>query len=1075
MPSKLVVCRCLTEGCGTQTCESFGHVIPGRLVTSQQFARHRQRDESAQIHAQYNQQQEAQAQAAKPGSSQLTTEAKESHGARAKKRRLSLSVPPLGSQNEPTPIEITLPASQIEELCSLLATRLNSVEGVSRRTGNLILRGIQFIISMVLLLVHTALLSYGLALSFTPINVPRDLRTAYARCSIDPEITRTICCPECFTTYSSRPFSERCTWKESSFTRACNTELWTTRNTPHGPKRVPRRYYSTQSFDSWLTFFLSRCSIVEGLEKAHDQHVQNPYVHGAKMHDVQDSPAWRDLQGVGSTPFDLVFGIYIDWFNPFTNKIAGKVVSCGAIVLYCLNLPPHLRYRPENVFIAGMTPPPHSPSFVTIAHILDPIFESILRYNAPGKHVPVYGHQAPQVVTVRAIPLIADLQASRKVSGYVSHSAHLFCSFCLCHSGDVESLDDHPARDAETVCAEANDWYTATTKTERKELATRNGVRWTPMFRLPYYNPVRHVILGFMHNWLEGILQHHLRDLFGIGRDEMAAAKAKGRDSSTVVDKDEQWTESDAAESAEELDDLAHESAEFAAALASTTDRMHAINLHAMDVDSLSTSSHSTTRPAAIRSSTAPSEPVSSSSTLSSSGLPHLYDSSDDDADDDDYGDWMRSLPPPLSSDVKPFAFSKDELAQVRGTIASVWLPPWVERPPTNLGESSHGKLKARTYLTLFSAILPLKLPDFWWNTDDPFKSRMFRNFCDLVAATNIQASFTTSNAQADAYTAHYRRYRATLPTLFSNHHSKPNHHYAMHSGTSMLKYWGPLPALSEFPGERMNGMLQRIKTNNHQSELDLTMMRQMCRRGRLTALLHDRTDNESLQQLLKILEGEGEDSPTKSLDTDTTSASIPTHTLDANAITQFLRKAPQLPVVEYNALLQYLLSTGRQYRSAYVDAPTHYNHPVLHKRAEHLKSIKLDDPARGDGKSYSCYSSHQSGSAIQFFNPSTNQLDTGYIQHIWRVLLHNTLHTFIGIQPHLPLSQAEEELGPYIHNPELQCRLVDQAPSYTVVVAEPSHIITHISVAAKPEGLFGIPRPTLAVCWAMGRNRRTV
>jgi hypothetical protein len=36
-----------------------------------------------------------------------------------------------------------------------------------------------------------------------------------------------------------------------------------------------------------------------------------------------------------------------------------------------------------------------------------------------------------------------------------------------------------------------------------------------------------------------------------------------------------------------------------------------------------------------------------------------------------------------------------------------------------------------------------------------------------------------------------------------------------MHIG-ALLKFWGPLMVLSEFTYERINGLLQKISTNNH-------------------------------------------------------------------------------------------------------------------------------------------------------------------------------------------------------------------------------------------------------------------
>jgi hypothetical protein len=114
----------------------------------------------------------------------------------------------------------------------------------------------------------------------------------------------------------------------------------------------------------------------------------------------------------------------------------------------------------------------------------------------------------------------------------------------------------------------------------------------------------------------------------------------------------------------------------------------------------------------------------------------------------------------------------------------------------------------------LFSCIFPLIIPEFWYTTTATETDREhFHCFYHLVAATDIISSLKTSNTHADTYTQHYIQYRTAIQKLFSYRPSKPNHHYAMHNGAQM-KYWGPLPSFSEFPGEQMNGMLQGVKTN---------------------------------------------------------------------------------------------------------------------------------------------------------------------------------------------------------------------------------------------------------------------
>jgi hypothetical protein len=267
-----------------------------------------------------------------------------------------------------------------------------------------------------------------------------------------------------------------------------------------------------------------------------------------------------------------------------------------------------------------------------------------------------------------------------------------------------------------------------------------------------------------MHNWLEGILQHHLRILWGIGRKK------------AVKPKDELFSESDVSESSSEVEELHREARQ---AQQQQPVQIASVD-NAMDVDD-------------------------EESAASTTPTPSTYFNVADDEDDED-----EFFPDPEL--IPKFELPLHDLEAIRACIRDVDLPTWVARPPKNLGEAQHGKLKAQEYLTLFSVILPLILPELWWQGDVNDKL-LLKNFYHLIACTNILSAFSTSDAEADRYTAHYVAYRKDLDELFPGFHSMPNHHFAMHNG-ELLKFWGPLAGVSEFPGERMNGMFGRVKHN---------------------------------------------------------------------------------------------------------------------------------------------------------------------------------------------------------------------------------------------------------------------
>lgn len=222
--------------------------------------------------------------------------------------------------------DIILVIEPVFQMCWLLAAWLSLCAGVSRKTVNTVLKCLHLIITTILILIYTSLqgLGYGVSTVIPKIDIPKDIRTVYARAQLEPELVRIFCCPTCFTQYPADSTTRKCTWKKSPRSKPCGTDMWTTRHTRTGLKQIPKCLYTTQDLGSWLKFFLSRPQIDECLSQAFSKLQQPNPVHQDRMSDIQDSPAWQSLKGFLTSKYHLVFAVYIDWFNPYTNKIAGK-------------------------------------------------------------------------------------------------------------------------------------------------------------------------------------------------------------------------------------------------------------------------------------------------------------------------------------------------------------------------------------------------------------------------------------------------------------------------------------------------------------------------------------------------------------------------------------------------------------------------------------------------------------------------------------------------------------------------------------------------------------------------------
>jgi len=225
-----------------------------------------------------------------------------------------------------------------------------------------------------------------------------------------------------------------------------------------------------------------------------------------------------------------LFAFHVDFFSAEGQTVRGATASCGMISTACLNLPLSIRYQPENMYIAGVIPGPDEPHTTELNHYIRPVIDDFsvswergVRYSRTAKH--------PQGRVTRSAIAIAvnDLPAARKVSQCAAQSSHHYCSRCNCfHLSSLGRIDTETSAWKPKSCAylrqKAEAWRTAPTSADRKEIFQNYGVRWSELWRLPYWDPARMLVVDSMHCLLEGLAQFHFREVLKLTD---ASAKAK--------------------------------------------------------------------------------------------------------------------------------------------------------------------------------------------------------------------------------------------------------------------------------------------------------------------------------------------------------------------------------------------------------------------------------------------------------------------------------------------------------------------------------------------------------------------
>ena len=362
----------------------------------------------------------------------------------------------------------------------------------------------------------------------------RDPRTIIASFDLEPSIREYICCPACFALYSDfQSAPETCTYRSTKTSRPCGAKLWRKRCIRGKTMRFPVRKYLHQLMSHWLGRLLCREEIEKCLGAPRTATSTGP------MKDIFDGLALRRFRAPGEEkpflegPADelrLIFSLSVDGFNPFQMKEAKQTVTSTAIYMVCLNLPPHLRYRPENMYLVGVIPGPLKPSTEQINHFIALLVDELLVFWSSGVYYKRTAmHSSGRRSRAAMIPLVCDLLGARQVAGLGQHNhTYMLCTCCHIAQDGIEDFTTFQPRDLHAHIAAAIAWRDAESTYEREELFSRSGIRWSELLRLSYWNPILYVVVDSMHNLYLGLLQRHIRDIWGVSAS-LADGDASGQ------------------------------------------------------------------------------------------------------------------------------------------------------------------------------------------------------------------------------------------------------------------------------------------------------------------------------------------------------------------------------------------------------------------------------------------------------------------------------------------------------------------------------------------------------------------
>jgi len=236
-------------------------------------------------------------------------------------------------------------------------------------------------------------------------------------------------------------------------------------------KAEPKNIFHYHDFNDYLDHLLS-CSDIEALmDHLCDElatALSSPKPQFIK--NVFEAQFFRNFAGpeLGKLFIDrgdegrYAFTLHVDFFNPEGMSLRGVRTSSGIISMTSLNLPVDIRYKPENMYLAGIIPGPKQPSLENLNHYIRLLMKDLAISWECSVWYSRTANYPNRRVTRSAIALaVCDLPAACHLAAFAGVGSHFFCSACSCyHKSNYGRVDfnNWVPRDKNILCQYAEEW-----------------------------------------------------------------------------------------------------------------------------------------------------------------------------------------------------------------------------------------------------------------------------------------------------------------------------------------------------------------------------------------------------------------------------------------------------------------------------------------------------------------------------------------------------------------------------------------------------------------------------------------